>query len=140
MHHETCPSGPNTAETPQQFLERIFCEIPHSDVMFLMAPAGEIIAHASNDDKICKGLPALAGELLRLGKQAAEAMRQGSSQHLLLKNEGGYMMMVALESGHIFVVLGREHIRPDVIQYSADWVANKLSALLSITNPSTQGG
>lgn len=128
MQKDTVSPSP-TAETLQQFLERIFCEIPHIDSMFLLSAGGEIIAHAAND-KICENLPALTMELLRFAAGAAASLHQGAPQYLLLKNENGYLMAAALAGAHIFVILGREHIRPDVLQYSAQWIARKLAALL----------
>jgi predicted regulator of Ras-like GTPase activity (Roadblock/LC7/MglB family) len=125
------PGSTKGVETPQQFLERIFCEIPHIEGMFLITPEGEMIAHAASEDQSRACLPALANEFLQLAGGAAQAVRQGPPRYLLLKNEGGYMMIVTLDHGHVFVLLGRDHIRPDVIQYSADWIAGKLSLLLS---------
>jgi predicted regulator of Ras-like GTPase activity (Roadblock/LC7/MglB family) len=124
------PGSTGAAETPQQFLERIFCELPHIEGMFLIAAQGEIVAHAANEGQYSEHLPALTGELLKFAADAAHAVRQGSAQYLLLKNEGGYMMILVLDRGYVLVVLGRDHIRPDVIKYSTDWIASKLSLLL----------
>ncbi|MGH7494047.1 MAG: hypothetical protein ACREOO_16850 [bacterium] len=124
------PGSIRVAETPQQFLERIFCELPHIEGLFLIASRGEIVAHAANEGQSWEKLPALTEEFLRFAADAAHAVRQGAAQYLLLKNEGGYMMILVLERGYILVVLGRDHIRPDVIKYSTDWIASKLSLLL----------
>ena len=122
--------GSTIAETPQQFLDRIFCELPHIDGMFLLAPEGGIVAETAKEDGMCEKLPAQAAEFLRLARTVASAVCQGGPQYLLLKNDSGYTMIMPLGPGHVFVVLGHEHIRPDVIQYSADWIAGKLAVLL----------
>jgi predicted regulator of Ras-like GTPase activity (Roadblock/LC7/MglB family) len=125
------PGSTKVAETPQQFLDRIFCEIPHIEGMFLIDARGEMVAHAANEGRFCEKLPQMTNDLLQLAASAAQAVGLGPAQYLLLKNEGGYMMTVLFEHGHVLVVLGRDHIRPDVIQYSAEWIVNKLSLMLS---------
>jgi predicted regulator of Ras-like GTPase activity (Roadblock/LC7/MglB family) len=125
------PGSIKVAETPQQFLERIFCELPHFEGMFLITSQGEIVAHAANEGRFCENLPALTNEFLKFAASAAQAVRQGAVQYMLLKNEGGYLMILALDQDYVLVVLGRDHIRPDVIKYSTDWIASKLSLLLS---------
>src|SRR5262245_26113169 len=95
------PGSIKVAETPQQFLDRIFCELPHFEGLFLIASRGEIVAHAANEGRLCENLPALTNEFLRFAANAAQAVQQGPVQYLLLKNEGGYIMTLTLDHEYV---------------------------------------
>jgi len=127
------PSSPvvSRLETPQQFLERIFCELPHLDAMFLFQPDGVLLSHTAKEEQAPAALLEVAGALLEFAGGVARTVQQGLPQYLLLKNEGGCLLFMTFSCGHLLVVQGGEHVRPDVMQYSAQWISEKLAVLLA---------
>ncbi len=122
--------GSSSGESPQQFLEKAFCELPHLDGVFLFAPQGEVLASATDATINHVGLSALTNSLLQLGQRLARELERGKFNYIALQCQRGPIVATRLEQGNTLVLLGRHDVRLGMVLYDLERLATQLSPAL----------
>jgi predicted regulator of Ras-like GTPase activity (Roadblock/LC7/MglB family) len=125
------PVGPNSGESPQQFLETAFCELPHLDGVFLFTPQGEVLAQATDETVNHAGLSALIDNLLQLARRLVGELERGKLNYIALQCQRGPLVATQLELGHTLVLFGRHDVRLGLVLYDLEWLATRLAPALS---------
>jgi predicted regulator of Ras-like GTPase activity (Roadblock/LC7/MglB family) len=123
--------GLNPDETPQQFLENAFCELPHIEGVFLFAPKGEVLAQATDESINPASLSALVGNLLEIAQRLADELERGKTNYVALQCQRGPIVATRLDQGHVLVLLGRHDVRLGLVLYDLEWLATRLLPALS---------
>jgi predicted regulator of Ras-like GTPase activity (Roadblock/LC7/MglB family) len=124
-------AGLNPGETPQQFLEIAFCELPHIEGVFLFTPPGEVLAQATDETVNAAGLSALVGNLLQIAQRLAGELERGKLNYIALQYQGGPVVATRLDSGHTLALLGRHEVRLGLVLYDLESLATRLLPALS---------
>lgn len=123
--------GSSPSESVQQFLENVFCELPHLDGVFLFAPQGGILARATDETVNDAGLSALIENSLQLGQRLASELDRGKFNYLILQCQRGPIVATRLDQGHTLVLLGRHDVRLGLVLYDLESLATRLGPAFS---------
>lgn len=124
-------SGLNPGETPQQFLENAFCELPHIEGVFLFTPEGEVLAQTTDSTVNAASFSALVGSLLQSAQFLVGELERGKLNYVALQCQRGPLVAARLDSGHTLVLLGHHDIRLGLVLYDLESLATRLIPALS---------
>jgi predicted regulator of Ras-like GTPase activity (Roadblock/LC7/MglB family) len=120
-----------SAETsPEQLLENAFCELPHIESLFLLAPGGEVV-FASEELARHAELPALVSGLWKLAQRTSDELERGKINYIALQSQSGHIVATRLGQGHILILLGRPDVRLGLIFYDLESLSARLSMVLA---------
>jgi len=114
----------------EQFLDNVFCELPHIDSLFLFAPTGEMV-FSSDEANRHADLPALAGSLWQGAQSIAGELKRGKLNYLALQTPCGFIVATRLKPGHLLILLGRVDVRLGLVLYEMESLASRLELALA---------
>jgi len=127
------PSTPSVAAkaeaSPQQFLESAFCELPHIDGLFLIAPTGEVIFTTEEEGRYA-GLPELAGSAWKFAQRTSIELERGKINYIAMQSQRGHIVATRLLQGHMLILLGQPDVRLGLVLYDMEWLSAQLSLAL----------
>jgi predicted regulator of Ras-like GTPase activity (Roadblock/LC7/MglB family) len=113
-----------------QFLDNVFCELPHIDSLFLFAPTGEMVFTSDEANRHAE-LPALAGSVWQGAQSVAGELKRDKLNYLALQTPSGCIAATRLKPGHILILLGRVDVRLGLVLYEMESLAGRLELVLA---------